>query len=159
MRLTCNQFDQFVGRLFFETLVSGLVIKQSWLKKIIQTAIHIVLEIAAFWSTTMVSTVIYYIVRPSIYFSPSKFFLIVLAQKFQCLICSSSSNSFQVFSYSLMMDVCIHDGLISNTQQYIDLLDSRWDDHISWIWVSGKNNKNFFHSFSSLLTQKANWNT
>ena len=107
----------------------------------------------------MVSTVIYYVVRPSIYFSPSKFFLIVLAQKFQCLICFSNSNSFQVFSYSLMMDGCILDGLISNTQQYIDLLDSRCGDHISWIWGSGKNNKNIFHSFSSLLTQKANWNT
>ena len=57
------------------------------------------------------------------------------------------------------MDSYIHDGQISNTQQYIDLLDSRWDDHISWIWGSGKNNKNFFHSFSLLLSQKANWNT
>ena len=123
--LTCNQFDQFVGRLLFETLVSGSIIKQSWLKKIIQTTVHIVLEIAAFRSTTMVSTVIYYIVRPSIYFPPSKFFLIVLAQKFQHLICLSNSNSFQVFRYSLMMDGCILDGLISNTQQYIDLLDSR----------------------------------
>ena len=76
--------------------------------KIIQTALHIVLEIAASRSTTMVSTIIYYIVRQSI------FFLIVLAPKFQHLICLSSSNSFQVFSYSLMMDGCIHDGLISN---------------------------------------------
>ena len=74
------------------------------------------LEIATFRSTNMVSTVIYYIVRPSIYFYPSKFFLVVLAQKFQCLICLSNSNSFQVFRYSLMVDGCIHDGLISNTQ-------------------------------------------
>ena len=114
--LTCNQFDQIVGRLFFETLVLGSVIKQSWLKKIIQTAVHVVLEIAVFRSTNMVSTVIYYIVRPSIYFSPSKFFLIVLAQKFQHLICLCNLNSFQIFSYSLMMDGCIHDRLISNTQ-------------------------------------------
>nr|POE66694.1 hypothetical protein CFP56_70480 [Quercus suber] len=35
----------------------------------------------------------------------------------------------QPLCYSSMMDVCIHDGLISNTQQYIDLLDSRVHVH------------------------------
>nr|POE66696.1 hypothetical protein CFP56_70482 [Quercus suber] len=80
MQLTCNQFDQFVGRLFFETLVSGLVIKQSWLKKSFRQ---------------------------------------------QYTLCLKSQLFDQPLCYSLMMDGCIHDGLISNTQQYIDLLDSR----------------------------------
>ncbi|KAF3949022.1 hypothetical protein CMV_025049 [Castanea mollissima] len=77
MRLTCNQFDQFVGRLLFETLVSGSVIKQ------------------------------------------------------QYTLCSKSQLFDQPLCYSLMMDGCIHDGLISNTQEYIDLLDSGCGDHIS----------------------------
>nr|POE99320.1 hypothetical protein CFP56_76988 [Quercus suber] len=69
MRLTCNQFGHFVGRLFFETLVSGSVVQQSWLKKSFRQ---------------------------------------------QYTLCLKSQIFDQQLCYSLMMDGCTHDGLISN---------------------------------------------